>query len=157
MTVRFAIVAVVSLGLSACASRPQTRDELCAPLLDFARSVGPDEERSISFHTSWGRNFRDNPEPAIFAKRCVHGDYRPARSVCNYLIEHGATEFAGRNAQRAIACLAPESHLGPDVELEEGIFRIGFGTPNRGSRITVKFSRDEELGGMALRIDAEGH
>ena len=157
MTVRFAIVAVVSLALSACASRPQTRDELCAPLLGFARSVGPDEERSISFHTSWGRNFRDNPEPAIFAKHCVHGDYRPAKSVCNYLIEHGATEFAGRNAQRVIACLAPESRFGPDVELEEGIFRIGFGTPNRGSRITVKFSKDEELGGMALRIDAEGH
>ena len=157
MTVRFAIVAAVSLAMSACASRPQVRDEFCRPLLDFARSVGPDEERSISFHTSWGRNFRNNPEPAIFAKQCVHDDYRQAKPVCTYLMEHGATEFAGRNAQRVIACLAPEARFGPDVELEEGAFRIGFGTPNRGSRITVKFSRDEQLGGMVLRIHAEGH
>ena len=121
MTVRFAIAAAVSLAISACASRPQVRHELCAPLIDFARSVGPDEERSISFHTSWGRNFRNNPEPAIFAKQCVHGDYRQAKPVCAYLMEHGAPEFAGRNAQRVIACLAPEARFGPDVELDEGV------------------------------------
>ena len=157
MVVRFAIVSLTILALSGCASLPSGRDELCAPLLDFARSVGPDEQRSISFHTSWGGNFRNDLEPAIFAKQCMHGDYGPAKAVCSYLIEHGATEFAGRNAQRALSCLATGTQFGPDVDLSQGMFHIRFGVPNRGSHITVEYARDQEIGGMVLRINADGY
>lgn len=157
MAVRFAVVSISIVALSGCATLPSGRDDLCLPLINFARSVGPDEVRSIAFHTSWGSNFQHDPKPAIFAKQCVHRDYGPGKVFCGYLMEHGATEFAGRNAQRALACLAPGTRFGPDVELSQGMFDVGFGTPNRGAHISIEYTKDEELGGMVLRINADGY
>jgi hypothetical protein len=130
---------------------------MCGPLIEFAKSVGPNDVRSIAFHTSWGANFSDDPEPVIFAKRCIHGDYKPAQAVCAYLIDHGATEFSGNNAERAISCLAPQTHFGQDVDLNGGEFSIGFGNPERGSNVTIEFAPDATLGGMVLRIKADGY
>lgn len=157
MKVRFAITTIVLAALTSCASLPANSDDMCGPLVDFARSVGPNDVRSIAFHTSWGGNFRDDPEPVIFSKRCIHGDYKPAQAVCAYLIGHGAAEFSGNNAERAISCLAPQTHFGPDVDLNGGEFSIGFGTPEQGSHITIQFAPDATLGGMVLRIVADGY
>ena len=157
MIVRFATALLTGCALSACASLPSGRDELCEPLREFASSVGPDEERSIAFHTSWGSNFRNDPEPAIFAKQCVHGNYGPAKAVCAYLLEHGAVEFAGGNVQRALSCLASGTQFGPDIDLSQGIFHIDLGTSNRGSHVTVEYARDQELGGMVLRVNVDGY
>ena len=157
MRIRFEAVILVFAAVTASASSPSSSDELCGPLNAFAESVGPDDVRSIAFHTSWGSNFRNDPEPAIYAKQCVHGDYEPARAVCEYLFEHGAIEFAGGNVERVLTCLAPGTNFGPDLDLTRGRFHVGFGTPDRGSHITVEFQEDQELGGMVLRIEADGY
>jgi Methyltransferase domain len=51
---------------------------------------------------SWGSGFKGSGnELALYAKRCDHNGYEPAKAVCAYLMEHGATEFSGNNAQNA--------------------------------------------------------
>ena len=157
MKVRIATIIFASTSLAACASLPSATDEMCAPVLAFAESVGPDEVRTIAFHTSWGGNFRDDPEPVIYAKRCIHEDYAPAKAVCAYLIDHGATEFSGRNVERIISCLAPQTSFGPSINLNEGQFSVRFGTPERGSHISVQFGEDMDIGGMVLRINVDGY
>ena len=157
MSVRFASSMFAIAALSGCASLPYEKDKLCEPLREFAESVGPDDNRTIAFHTSWGSNFLDDPEPAIFAKKCVHGGYAPADAVCEFLIEHGATEFAGKNVERVLTCLSSGTAFGPDIDLSRGIFHLGFGTPERGSHITVEFDEDAELGGMLLRMEVDGY
>jgi hypothetical protein len=157
MRVLVAAIIFTSTGLVSCTSLPIAADEMCAPVLDFAGSVGPDDVRSIAFHTSWGGNFRDDPEPVIYAKRCVHEDYEPAKAVCRFFLERGATEFSGNNVQRVLSCLAPETNFGPNIQLNEGQFSVRFGTPDRGSHITVQYGEDVEIGGMVLRIKADGY
>ena len=157
MKVRALTLLFASAGLVACASLPHATDEMCASVLDFAESIGPDDVRSITFHTSWGGNFRDDPEPAIFAKRCVHEDYAPAEAVCAYLMQHGATEFSGNNVERMLSCLAPRTRFGSSIDLNEGQFSVRFGTPDRGSHISIEFREDLEIGGMVLRVKADGY
>ncbi len=147
----------VFVGLVGCASTQAKHDPICEPLLDFVESVGADEERSILFRTSWGGNFRDAPEPVMFAKRCEQAGYAPAMIVCDALMEHAAVEFSGRNAERAMACLAPETHFGQTVSPLHGPFDIGYGTPDRGGHTTVSYQADEKLGGMVLSIEVDGY
>lgn len=90
-----AVVIVLGTVVLAASHSAASEDGLCKPLKIFIASVKPDETRVLKFHTSWGSNFKDDEEPAFIAKRCDHGDYEPAKAVCEYLMEHGATEFSG--------------------------------------------------------------
>ena len=154
---RTPIFIVVIIGILQASAVDARTDKLCKPLRAFAASIKPDEKRSLEFHTSWGGNFKDDPEPAIFAKRCTHYDYNPAKAVCTYLMEHGAIEFSNRNLQRALTCLSPKTRFDPDLSLNKADVSFSYGTEQRGSIINVSFDRDSSTGGMVLKIDADGY
>jgi hypothetical protein len=132
-------------------------DGLCKPLTDFITSVRPNETRVLKFHTSWGSNFHDSNEPALAAKRCDHGGYEPAKAVCDYLMEHGATEFSGNNAKSAIGCLSTKTRFAAGTELHSINFSLTFGGDDRGSLVDITLQEDKELGGMVLSITADGY
>ena len=134
----------------------QTKDPLCGPLRDFVRSVGPSEVRDISFHTMWGGNFKDTSEPAIFAKRCFHHSYDPAKPVCTFLMEHGATEFSDNNVKRVAACLS-RTRFAPQFSLHEATFSFSHGSDDRGAHVTVAYGEDSKLGGMAMHLSVSGY
>jgi hypothetical protein len=151
------ILAIALLAASGCATLAAPEDAMCGPLRVFASSISPDETRLIRFHTTWGSNFKDSPDPAIFAKRCDHQGYEPAKAVCAYLMKHGAVEFSENNAERALSCLAPPTRFAPEAHLHTGAFSVDYGTPERGSNITLTFQEASSLGGMVLRIEADGY
>ena len=131
-------------------------DPLCSPLRAFVASVDPNVKREIVFFTSWGGGFKGEQE-ALFAKRCVHGSYLPAKAVCDSLMESGAVEFAGNNATRAVSCLSNDTHFANRIQLDQGSFRFNYGTDNRGANVTVSYLEDETLGAMALHVIADGY
>ena len=106
-------------------------DELCGPLRRFIESVKPDETRVLKFHTTWGSNFKDSDEWAMRAKRCDHDGYEPAKAVCQYFMEYGATEFSGSNAIEAVECLSAKTRFGP-LRLHALSLSLTYGTENRG-------------------------
>jgi hypothetical protein len=132
-------------------------DPLCAPLRAFVASVKPDETNTLEFHTSWGGNFKDSAEPAIFAKRCNHFGYGPAGAVCTYLMEHGATEFSDTNFKRAVMCLSPETRLDSGLSVSGAAMSLSYGSPDRGAHVSLEFSEDSQLGGMVLKVAADGY
>lgn len=138
----------------ACAGQS---DPLCAPIQAFVSSVKPDETRRIAFHTSWGSNFKNSPALGVSAKQCLHHDYPPAKMLCAYLMAHGAVEFSGNNAQRALSCLSPGTRFNERVQLAQGEFSFYYGTEKRGSNVTITYAQDIKLGGMVLTIEANGY
>jgi hypothetical protein len=145
---------LAALSPTALASPPS---ELCKVLRSFVDSVRPDETREFTFRTSWGENFKDTTEPAFFAKRCVHDGYEPAKKVCDYLVEHGSTEFAGANVKDAISCLSKKTQFAPLMQLDSGAFSFSYGSDNRGALIDITLQQDAEVGGMAFRLEADGY
>jgi hypothetical protein len=131
--------------------------EFCNILRAFVDSVRPNENREFKFRTSWGSNFKDTQEPAIFAKRCEHGGYGPAEKVCAYLMEYGSTEFTGANVKDAVSCLSPQTVFDRRLNLNEADFHFNYGSENRGSLIDVTFKADPVVGGMVFRLAADGH
>jgi len=90
--------------------------------------------------------------------RCMDGGYAPAHAVCDYFIKHGAVEFAGNNAERALACLLPGTRFGQNaLSLDALDVSFYYGTPQRGSNITLSFDQDPQMGGMVLSITAQGY
>jgi hypothetical protein len=132
-------------------------DGLCKSLKSFVSSVKPDETRVLKFHTSWGSNFKDDDEPAFSAKRCDHGGYDPAKAVCAYLMEHGATEFSGNNAKSAVSCLSSQTHVAAGMQIHSVSVSFSVGTESRGSLVDIEFVEDTILGGMVLSITADGY
>lgn len=149
----FAISA--SLGLPVAHAAPSP--ELCKALRTFVESVQPDESRAFALRTSWGRNFKDAPEPALRAKRCEHGGYEPARKLCDYLMAHSSTEFAGANVKDAITCLSRKTRFAPMMELNNESFSFSYGNDNRGALIDVTLQPDEKMGGMTFELVADGY
>lgn len=131
-------------------------DALCKPLRDFVASVKPHESHAFTFHTIWGGNFRNEPERALYAKRCNHNGYEPAKAICAFLVEHGATEFSELNVGRVITCLSRNTRFDEGLSLQRGAFRLNYCTKNRGSIVSIDFFEDEEMGGMRMRVLAEG-
>ena len=131
--------------------------ELCKALLDFAASVQADEKREIAFRTSWGSNFKDSSEPAVFAKRCSHNGYDPAKRVCDYLMGQGSAEFADANVKNAITCLSRKTHFAPLFKLNAGDFSFNYGSPNRGALIDISLRDDKAIGGMIFQLAADGY
>lgn len=143
--------------LSRQAAAKASADPMCAPLRAFVASVKRQEIRSLEFHTSWGQNFKNSSTPAIYAKRCVSHDYAPADAICGYLLEHGAIEFAGNNAEQALACLSSGTRFGLYMQLNQAAFSFSYGSDERGSNVTIQFGQDLKIGGMVLTITADGY
>ena len=139
------------LAWSAPAAAKKASDTLCARLKAFVASVEPNESRELIFHTIWAGNFRDSSNPALFAKRCDHNEYAPAKSVCDYLMEYGRVEFSEDNLTQVLLCLSPKTRLGGAI-LQRVELSLGVDTSEGWSDITVEFDRDATLGGMALRV-----
>ena len=151
------VLALIATLYPLRADAQERPDPLCPLLQAFVSSVPPDETREFTFHTIWGANFKDSSESALRATRCVHGEYDPAKAVCVYLVEHGAVEFSGHNAERALTCLSPGTHFAKRVDLRQGVFSLNYGTEERGSNVKILFKEDAQLGGMALQIVADGY
>lgn len=132
-------------------------DDLCGPVRKFVESVKPDEERVLKFHTSWGSNFKDDNDWAMGAKRCEHNGYEPAKKVCAYLMEYGATEFAGNNAQDVISCVSSKTRFAPRTQLHAISLSLLYGTKNRGDNVDIEYTEDKELGGMVLLITVRAY
>jgi hypothetical protein len=132
---------------------------LCAPLRAFAASVQKDQTKSIEFHTSWLADFKDGNPKAIGAfTRCFDQGYAPAHAVCSYLSNNGAVEFAGNNAKQALVCLLPGTRFGQHALTFDALdVSFYFGTPQRGSNMTIRFRPDPKMGGMVLTIFARGY
>lgn len=150
---------IFSLGVVALAANipAAAEDGLCKSLRQFIASVKPDETHILKFRTSWGSNFKDEAEQALSAKRCDHGGYDPAKAVCDYLMEHGATEFPGNNAKSAVSCLSKQTRLAPGMQIHAISISITVGTENRGSLVDIELDEDTGLGGMVLSITADGY
>ena len=150
------LIALVLTWLPTQAALAKT-DPLCAPLRAFVASVKSDETKTLEFHTSWGGNFKDSTEPAIFAKRCNHFGYGPADVVCTYLMQHGATEFSDTNFKRAVMCLSPRTRLDSGLSVSGAAMSLSYGSPDRGAHVRLVFSEDSQLGGMVLTVAADGY
>jgi hypothetical protein len=125
----------------------------------FVASVDPNVTRELVFYTSWGSGFKgeEDEDGTMWAKRCTHDGYAPAKAVCDALMKSGAVEFSGHNALRAISCLSKRTRFATRMQLNQGLFRFDYGTDDRGANVTVSFVEDEKLGAMALRITAGGY
>ena len=154
----FAFSVFVLAALPGCHTvPPSTSDPLCKPLQAFVASVGPGVTREVVFYTSWGSGFKGDSEPALYAKRCDHGGYAPAKAVCDFLMEAGAVEFSGNNVVRALSCLSLDTHFAPRMQLNQGEFEFSFGSEQRREFVKVSFAEEPSLGAMALRITANGY
>jgi len=133
--------------------------DLCGPLRHFVESVKPGDTRRLEFHTSWGGDFKDSAaDPdTLSAKRCLHFNYGPAKEVCTYLMEHGATEFAGNNAKDAVMCLSKTTRFADRLVLDGIQISFMYGTGNRSSNVDLEYSEDPHLGGMVLSIAVRGY
>ncbi len=156
---RLISAALVVLALDVPLPAEAATDSLCAPLRAFAASTEPGQKHEIVFRTSWGGGaFKDAPEENTFnAWRCEHFHYEKAERVCKVLMEQGSVEFGNHNAMRAIECLSPKTAFAEHTVFERGEFSLMYGTEKRGANITISFEADEKVGGMALRIVAEGY
>lgn len=157
MKVRLLLIVVALALLSAQTAIAKERDPLCPPLRAFVQSVMPDESKTFEFRTSWGGNFKDSKEPAIFAKRCNHFGYGPAQTVCAYLMEHGAIEFSDNNFKRAVMCLTPKTRLDPGLSVSGATISLGYGNDDRGAHVNLEFVEDTQVGDMVLRVAADGY
>jgi hypothetical protein len=149
---------MLSLLVLPAQARSKT-DLLCSPLRTFAASVGPDEHREIVFRTSWGGGFNDDPgtKDSITSTRCEHAGYDKAKAVCDVLTKDASVEFGNVNAMRAVVCISPDIRFPRYIEFEHGEFSLQYGTDDRGANISVSFEEDAKVGGMALRIVADGY
>lgn len=132
----------------------------CGPLRAFVASVKPDETRSFAFRTFWGGSFKDEkeePEQFVFySKRCEDQEYAPAKAVCADLMENGSVEFADGNLKQVVNCLSKESWL-EGVWFEGAVLSLNYGTEDRGANVDIELAEDPEVGGMVLRVTANGY
>ena len=155
-----AVLAIVMSTSSSALDAQESMDPLCSPLRAFVSSVAQNETREFTFHTSWGGAFKDAAEDTaevMYARRCTHGGYEPAKAVCGYLMEYGAVEFSGINAKRVIGCLSPGTTFANRMHLDRVVLRFDYGTDDVGANVTVSFLEDVAVGGMALRVTADGY
>ena len=72
-------------------------------------------------------------------------------------MENGSIEFSNTNAERVVRCLAPDTRWGKHVQFEQGSLSLRYGTNDRDSHVTVSYGEDTEMGGMILRVAADGY
>ena len=132
-------------------------DNLCRHLTRFAQSVAVNETAVIELHTSWGANFKDDPEEALTAKRCIHNNFPAGKAVCKYLMKNSSTEFSGINFKNILLCLDPKTKIDSDVYFNMASVSFSFGTDSRGALIELSLEKDENIGGMVLKLEADGY
>jgi hypothetical protein len=156
---RFHIFVVLMLvAPPLCVAEAPRQDLSCAPLRAFAKSVAAGQTHTIEFHTVWGGDFKSASARSMYAKQCIHNGYQPAEVVCESLMQHGAIEFSGNNAKDAVSCLSPATRFGSPMNLERLQLSFAFGTPNRGSNITVSYGPSiTSTRGMVMFIRADGY
>ena len=132
-------------------------DDLCPHLKEFLNSVEVGQSASIELHTSWGANFKDNDEDVMAAKRCIHGDVPSAKKACEYLMNNTSTEFAGINFKRFLLCLSPNTQIENGVQFSHALVSLSFGSKDRGALLDLSLEEDEHIGGMVLKLEAEGY
>jgi len=151
----FALALVATLPSCLAVAKPAT-DPICSPLRQFISSVSRGDKKSIELHTVWGGGFKGEPGETFAAKKCDFFDYAPGELACKSLFEHSSIEFPGINALRAISCLS-----GVDVGELGRLHRIemefAYGSGERGSNVTISLDEDQRVGGMVMRIAAEGY
>jgi hypothetical protein len=157
MGVPVGVAAATALVLFSSVLTAAPRDPFCEPLRAFAASVKPSDTRKLAFHTSWGSGFKDAANYSLYAKRCDHGGYAPAKAACDVLLQQGSAEFAGNNALRVIACLSPATRFAPRISLDRIEMTLTYGSDSQGSDITVRLDHDAQLGGEVLSIEARGY
>ena len=140
-----------------CALAASARDPICAPLRAFASSVAPGQTQTVEFHTVWGGDFKSVAARSLYAKRCMDHGYQPATALCSSLMQHGAIEFSGNNAKRAVACLSPSTRFASPMRPGGLSVSFAFGTPDRGSNITVLYRAATKMRGMVTVITAVGY
>jgi hypothetical protein len=131
--------------------------EFCEILKSFVEVVKPNETKELVFNTSWGANFKDAPEPLLFAKRCEHNDDPTAKKVCGYLMKHASVEFTSVAVKKAISCLSPNSNFDAQLTIKSGSFSVNYGTQERGSIVDITFSEDSKVGGMVFKLAVYGY
>lgn len=131
-------------------------DDLCPHLTDFVNSVRVDQVSSIELHTSWGANFKDD-EDVMAAKRCIHGDSPLAKKACEYLMKSASTEFAELNFKKVFLCLSPKTQIEKNVQFSHVAVSLTFGSEERGALLKLSLEKNERIGGMVLKLEAEGY
>jgi hypothetical protein len=69
----------------------------------------------------------------------------------------GAIEFSGDNPKRAVSCLSPATRWGRPMMLDGLEVSFSYGTPDRGSNITVSYGPASKERGMVMVIKAAGY
>lgn len=154
MCAAVALLATISSGKTAAKS---SADPICAPLKAFITSIGPDETRTLEFHTSWGSGFKGSAANVFAERNCMHFGYAPAEPICKVLMEHSSIEFPGLNALRALACLSTDAKAGELGQLHRIEIEFRYGSDNRGSNVTIKLDEDKNVGGMVMFVTGEGY
>lgn len=157
MKCRSVLVLSLLFALPLRAAGGPTHDSLCKPLRAFAESVAAGQTQSLEFHTVWGGDFESATARTLYAKQCIDHGYPSAKAVCNFLMQHGAIEFAGNNAINVVSCLSPATHFASPVRLDGLDMSFSVGTPNRGSNITVSYRAATKMRGMVMVITAAGY
>lgn len=73
------------------------------------------------------------------------------------LMKHASVEFGNLNAMQAIVCLSPKTRFPYRTSFETGEFSLMLGTQDRGANLSISFKPDSVVGGMSLRIVADGY
>ena len=150
------LVTLLLLSAPVCAVCAPKADPLCKELRAFLASVKPNENRSITLRTFWG--VRKEGEQMVFgSKRCEHNGYEPGKNLCEYLMAHSSTEFAGYNAKRMLSCLAPFPPSQNRLDINSGSFSTQFGSDDRGALVDLDLFADKEREEMVLVFKADGY
>lgn len=59
--------------------------------------------------------------------------------------------------RRALECFAAETRFVPGLRLHQGSFSVSVGIDNRGATVDIELNTDQEVGGMAFKVVAEGY
>jgi hypothetical protein len=133
------------------------KDDLCPILTKYIDSIGVDQKTTIELHTSWGSNFNDDSDDVFAAKRCIRDESSSAKELCSYLMKNSSTEFAGINFKRFLSCLSPKSKIDINVYVNLASIELSYGNEDRGASIELSLEDDEKIGGMVLKMEAEGY
>ena len=154
--VALALSLVVSLVLSGCASQRLSRNRLCQEIAVFANATKPGETHVVSLETAWGPS-RKHPD-SLDSRDCDNGGYGPGARLCQYLMEHSATEFSHNNFRETFACLSgiPEQtrNYVRYERFEARVSAYGAVGVRDGVEVSLEFKSNKVNGTMQLDIGA---
>ena len=54
-------------------------------------------------------------------------------------------------------CLSPKTRLDSGLSVSDVVISFTYGSDDRGSDITLEYSEDAQIGGMVLKLTADGY